>query len=274
MDRVIAALGFALFAVSLVSTPAHAVDVTSCGASVPDGETGTLQVDLDCSADPTGSAVRLGNHSRLELNGHSIVAGFIGVNCSDDPRVKACSINGPGDVSGGTHGIAGGARVTTVSGVTVHDTAAFGIYAPRDLEATDVTVVRAGNSGFHVIGRLSGANLTANDNHSDGIAAGRRLVATGVTANNNGFSGIVSSRFVVRQLTATGNGQSAIEVGGGAGVQGGGGTLSDAVLTGNDVDGTPIDVLTLRRPRLVSTTCDHSQKLGAPGVSWGVCAAD
>ena len=74
-------------AVALAASRAAAVDVSSCGQAVPDGETGVLQADLDCSADP---AVTLGNRSTLDMNGHAIVARHIGVSCGSDSAFARC----------------------------------------------------------------------------------------------------------------------------------------------------------------------------------------
>ncbi len=271
MDRHrIAALGLASL---LLSAPVHAVDVTSCGDTVADGQTGTLQVDLDCSADPAESAVRLGRGATLDMNGHAIVSRVAGVSCGSDAHAPICSVLGPGDISGGDYGIVGADRMVIVSDVAVHDTALRGIAVTRNLRATNVSVLRAGNAGISVGRQLTATNVTANDNAGDGVEA-TRLIGTDVTASNNGFGGVVSARFFAIRLTASNNGQSAIPAGSGAGIQGGRGTLIDSVLTGNDIDGTPVDVLTARRPHALNTTCDHSQRLGVPGVSWGICAAD
>ena len=47
----------------LTGTRAMATDITSCGATIAPGDTGTLRADLDCSTFPVGV---------LDLNGHAI----------------------------------------------------------------------------------------------------------------------------------------------------------------------------------------------------------
>ena len=85
----------------LIARSAAALDVTACGALVPDGETGVLQADIDCSLDPADGAVALGNRSTLDMNGHAIVGRRIAVFCGSDPHSRGCTVRGPGDVSGG-----------------------------------------------------------------------------------------------------------------------------------------------------------------------------
>ena len=98
-------------AVLLLRAADAAVDITACGQSVPDFDTGTLQADLDCVAPGwcLGSpstpchtvsdcglapcvvgAVRLVRQATLQMNGHSITSSdltMIGVFCvSEGPQ--------------------------------------------------------------------------------------------------------------------------------------------------------------------------------------------
>jgi hypothetical protein len=73
--------------------------------------------------------------------------------------------------------------------------------------------------------------------------------------------------------------EQAEEVGGGhAGVAVGHGRLVDSVVTGNNGYAQGIDILTVKRPRLIATTCGKSvmalSNPGRPGAPWGVCAND
>lgn len=53
--------------------------------------------------------------------------------------------------------------------------------------------------------------------------------------------------------------------------------LTDSTVTGNFDGSAPVDLLTKRRPLLVTTTCDRSAVVpvsGPPTASWGVCTND
>ena len=77
------------------ATSACAIELGSCGQSVPARERATLTADLLCDG---GLAVELGPRSTLDLAGFSIVntdplAGSLGVRCPE----HACAIVGPGE---------------------------------------------------------------------------------------------------------------------------------------------------------------------------------
>src|SRR6185295_6186951 len=77
---------------------AAAIDVTACGQTIPDYETGVLTTDLVCSTGST--AVTLGYASKFEMNGHTIdVPDGWGVWCVSGSR---CTVTGGG--SGGALG--------------------------------------------------------------------------------------------------------------------------------------------------------------------------
>jgi hypothetical protein len=246
---------------------------------VPDGETGVLQADLDCSADPAEAAVTLGNRSTLDMNGHTIVAREIGVSCGSEFGFSRCEVRGHGVAPSGVGELSGGAGIVAadkrviVSDVYVHDVAGGGIVVNQRLALTNVTVIRAGWSGIVANKRLTATNVEASDNDSFGIDA-PRVTGSNVTANGNRFSGVSCRRCVITGLTANGNGVTDIAVGAGGGLQGGGALLIDSTLTGNVVDGVPVDIDTFRRPHLVNTTCEHSRRRADPSTSWGVCSAD
>jgi hypothetical protein len=276
MTRIVVAI--AVFG-ALSGSPARALDITTCGQSVPDEDTGVLQADLDCSADPTEAAVTLGKSSTLDMNGHAIIARVVAVTCGSDARAPSCTIrghgvapSGVGDISGGA-GIVGAPRRVTVSDVTVHDVAGGGIVVNQSLIATNVTVLRAGWTGISANKKLTATNVVASDNASFGIDS-PRIRGTTVTANGNTFSGVSGRRCIITGLVANGNGLNPYSTGAGAGVQAVRATLLDSTLTGNAIDGVPVDVETFGRPRLAGTTCDHSRQHGDPSRSWGVCQLD
>src|SRR5262249_2850909 len=113
--------------VLLVPMLAYGVDVTGCGQVVPKRETGVLQVDLTgCSSSAVG--VFLSDRSELDLNGHAVASGAIGVNCSQ----RRCTVHGPGEIrNAAVHGLLASfenARVR-VEDADIHDNAFGGIVA-------------------------------------------------------------------------------------------------------------------------------------------------
>jgi len=66
----------ALVASVTILTPAEAVDISSCGQTVPPGAVGVLQADVAC---PSVVGVHLGLGATLDMNGHAITAGSVGV---------------------------------------------------------------------------------------------------------------------------------------------------------------------------------------------------
>jgi hypothetical protein len=270
MSRMMLAIAVAF----LTMGSAYAVDITACGQTVAVGETGVLQTDLDCSADPAENAVTLGNASTVDMNGHAIIARMVGVDCGGVLRIGSCTVRGPGEISGGNYAIGGDTRRMTVSDVDIHDVAIQGITGQK-VVLTNVTVMHSEANGIIAYKQLTAENVVASGNEYVGMSS-PRVSGTDVTANDNGYSGVDCSRKCkLTRLTATGNGFTDIPVGAGAGVQGGSVRLVDSTVTGNVLDNTlPLDVDSFRRPRLFNTTCDHSRRRGDPNATWGVCAAD
>src|SRR5207245_3106154 len=87
MNRLVWALGITL----LLGGVGRAIDIGFCGLDVPPGQVGVLQADLTCS----GVGVELEEMATLQMNGHSISGGSIGVFCS-----RRCTIQGPGEIIG------------------------------------------------------------------------------------------------------------------------------------------------------------------------------
>ena len=117
-------IAIAALACALSAPSAGALDIVACGQIVPDGDSGVLQADLDCSAAPGEAAITLGKASTLDMNGHAIVARHIGVDCGYDVGSPTCTVrghgtapSGVGDLSRGNYGITGAARRIIVSDV-------------------------------------------------------------------------------------------------------------------------------------------------------------
>src|SRR5437660_5878167 len=104
-----------LILVMMVASTAQAtVPVTTCGQTIPPGETGELMNDLQCL---TSHAVFIEGIATLLLNGFSIVGGtdrkskYDGLACLPLPTAAPCGgsciIIGPGTISGFARGISG-----------------------------------------------------------------------------------------------------------------------------------------------------------------------
>jgi hypothetical protein len=259
-------------AAMLVSTPALAIDISTCDQVVPRGQVGVLIADLDCRT----TAVRLEMGARLRLDGHTIaVDSGLGVEC----RQKRCTIEGPGVIDGKTTadtGIGGHERVRLdVSDVTIQNFE-FGIFGVARNKANLENVVVDGNALFGLDlqqpSTINASNLTVrNTNGPTGRAVhaencvGEDWTITDNLATLNEQSGVACARARIDRLTATGNGGTGVWLG----VIG---RFRDSTITGNGVGGDGIDIVSERRPRLIATTCGRSaDKSGTP---WGVCTND
>jgi len=236
---------------------ALATDITTCYQTIVAGDVGVLQVDLDCSQ-VAGYGPNIGLHpaARLQLNGHRLLGGRIGVGTYAG-RGRRATIDGPGEISGMTGGEQGGSvygcgiaaeNSVLVRNVQVHDNRCgiVSVYTHRvDLEDVSVT-----------------------NNVDDGITyysdtRHKRVSVERVTVTGNGGAGIRAPRTLsLKEATVTGNG------GGGAiaGLRVG---ANYSALTGNGVSG---DVAT-RRASLRNTTCEHSVDLKTGGTL-GLCSLD
>jgi hypothetical protein len=67
------------WSIILFAGAAGAVDITTCGDTVPSGDTGVLLNDLLCPT--TGPAVIVEHRGTLKLVGHTIEGGSVGVDC-------------------------------------------------------------------------------------------------------------------------------------------------------------------------------------------------
>jgi hypothetical protein len=230
----------------VASTAQATIPLTTCGQTIPAGETGEVMNDLQC---PTTHAVSIEGIGTLRLNGFSIVGGtdrksmYDGITClprpSDSPCGGPCIIIGPGTISGFARGINSpgyafkGSRRCRPVYMQVRDLA--------------VRENRQGISGVY----LELTNLVVDDNETWGISGGSGLRGTSVRVTNNRDGGVSGSKVDLAGLLATGNGP-------------GGGLsfrypsrLTDSFLTGNDGLGQGYDIVAFRRSRLRlrNTTC-------------------
>jgi hypothetical protein len=288
----------ALLVLAVLSARAHAVDITACGTPVRGGQVGVLLADLDCSgimlscnsngaaacvADPSCTdagcgGVILGDRATLQMNGHTIANGAIF--CAGK-----CAISGPGTITGGDYpqgeSLTAAGDLEVDGGLDIHGTE-FGIRAIRTASLSDVSVSNCSNvygAGIEALKRLTLTNVMVSDNAGAGIDASRAVRGEVVTVNGNARVGIEIERggLKVTGLMAMGNGGGVSTGLGGVSVGGGSVKLYNSVVTGNFAGAIPLDLSTLRRPLLVSSTCDHSQRLlrhAFTSETWGVCSQD
>lgn len=276
-----------VFVLAVFVNRAAAINIDSCGQTVPDKEVGVLTADLDCPAGST--AVTVGDAATLDMNGHAIVVpnGW-GVWCSPHSR---CTVDG-----GGSFGAFGEIRG-----------AEAGVYLQRRTRLTArsllirdcVTGVSAedwNNGRTGASARLT--NVQVSGSEGAGLRVGR-VIARNVTIEGNpgdGIAGTSSSTLRAKGLTVTGNAfSSGCEVYGCGGIDGGDVRGTNLVVSGNA--GTGIRALTAKlrnstvienvragslrdlviseKPRLRHVACDVSLGWGSQGsVHWGVCSLD
>jgi hypothetical protein len=240
--------------------------------------------DAHCAALP---AIAIDVGGTLDMNGHAVAASDgVAVLCRPKGRCTVTSTTGRGDISGSSVGILMKAGKLTASHVDVHANTGGGIYSPllaTDMALTDVTA--DDNGGIGIRGDSIRANdVTANGNGQHGIEANGKLRGASVVTNANDGTGIVAGKGArIDGLTSTGNGVGGSpHAGAGLIVAKGSPLLSNATVTGNTY-GTnqgpvALDLITLRKPKLTASTCDHSigfdRKTAVLGEPWGVCAGD
>jgi hypothetical protein len=251
----------------VLATRAMAVDVTTPGQTVVDGEVGMLTSDLVCSPP---NAIYLGNAATLALNGHVLdgcevrATGFEG----DTRRI---AVRGPGEIRhGGVHLDSGSLRIRDVA---IHDAPRDGIRG-RDrstVRADNVTVTGSVDNGIWaakvVARRVTVSGSGTGGPLGYGIVGDARVDGHDVTVTNNLNDGIFTfGKLALRDAEVIGNGYD--------GVAGLAVKLIDSTVTGNATDPDAAgDVVSQLPPRIKNSTCGTSVDSTTQG-SWGVCAGD
>lgn len=261
----------ALSGIVLGASHAAAIDITTCGQTVPAAQVGVLQAPLVCDTSEA-PAVTLEHRATLSMNGHSItVSGWPAAYCTG----RACTVDGgdgaPGAITGlGTagFGISGSLdnRRIKVRNVRIEDVVYACIFNDvAVLIAEDVEVENCGEYGI----RFRKAKLTnvAVSGSDYGIMTSKGVTGVGIDTSNNVFWGVSGGGFSsvrARGLTAMNNGTM--------GVFARRVSLRDSMLSGNGF----ADVAAIRRPRLRDTICGVSgSSQHFPGsLNWGVCSLD
>ncbi len=244
MRAAVAALTLTL---GLAST-AGAVDVHSCGQTIPAGARGQLRRDLDCRARSlwpfTALGVRLTQRATLNLNGFTIRGDGtgVGVECFGRGTRPVCTVNGPGRVTGFWAGLNGGGCRFVLRGLLVDDNT-HGIVGPLACD-------------------LRGKHLNVIDNAEEGIWVWR-LRGRDITTSGNGGRGLLASRIVAHGLAATHNGQEGVRQ---FSVRGRFGRLVNSTVIENDVTGPGFDIAGAGRLRLRGVRCRRSARLRYPAV--------
>lgn len=241
-----------LFLLAALPAAAGAVDVTTCGQTVPPDEVGVLQADLTgCGANDV--AVAIADRGKLLLNGHAIASGAIGVQCIG----RRCSVDGPGEI---------------------RDVSLFGILISKKhgrLRVRDAVVRDSGQIGIASLGsrgRVKLERVTVAGNRSgvetttNGAVSGKDVEVVG-----NLQWGVVAGRDLhFTRLTVVDTGLGQPQPGDGLVCFWCGGTLRASSVTGS----TGKDILTFRKPELARSTCGTSGSPYDPERTWSVCAND
>jgi hypothetical protein len=201
--------------------------------------------------------VTLGRKAALFMNGHAISGGrgdfAVAIQCA-----ASCTISGPGVISNVTAAVLAGSlgvgretrALVSVDGITVHDVT-DGFDADEGIRASNLVIMRA-VVALRAGGRIEGSNVSVTEaDESAAEAAVVRFTRLSVTGGTG--AGVIATR--VR--------------------------LVDSVVM-QKIAGSPmltsgVDVLTVKRPRLVRSTCGRSARLvrgGVPGGTWDVCAGN
>jgi hypothetical protein len=251
---------------SCLASVSRAVDVTVCGQHIAPGEIGVMQNDIDCTGSSERiAAIYLGDHATLSMNGHTITATDVDGVVSDVAR--RCVIQGPGTITGGVTAIRGAIKTRMiVTNVTLTNNLNAIDVALGRADLTDVTSSST-RSGVWA-GNIRATRVSVNVDFAGDCILGGTLRGTDVTVSGC-HTGVYMQRAVrVTRLDDRDNltvGVLATRV-----------RLVDSVVTGNIFIGSPLDILSPRRPVLLNTSCDASAQLidDTVGPTWGVCAGD
>src|SRR3990172_12267639 len=159
------------------ASPIRALDITTCGVTVPRGEIGVLQADLVCAG---GHAVELRSGATLDLNTHTLTHGGSGpvVWCSE----RSCTVRSSAASRGRVVGTYDGSclwgtevvRRVVLENVGISHCQGGVNFRKARVYATDVEVVDC--SYFAMLGRsLDLLNVTAQDTGEYGPGASRTI---------------------------------------------------------------------------------------------------
>jgi hypothetical protein len=265
-----------------------AIDITTCGQTVPAGQVGEVLDDLDCGSGAYTAGVLLEGRATLRLNGHRINGPVTGGPVIAGIGNKA-KVLGPGEVDTNDGGCIGGADILVVEGgagidvhhchigvgsvsltlsnVTIHDSAFMGASAIR-MKARDVVAFGNGFGGLYASRSARVDNVTVSDHPVFGVEADDVSVkSSSVSGNARGVSG---ERITISTSEITGNSEQGVN--GSNSVR-----VVRSTVTGNgfapdEVGEAPhADLYSGDRIAVRRTTCGTS---AGPSGTLGVCAND
>lgn len=292
-----------LSAATVSARDAAPIQVSFCGTVVPAGRNALLVQDLDCPG--YVAAISLDAGASLDLDGHHISGAQntisfrpLGPDGLTIARQSRWVLRGPGAVSGSRYGGPGttngpgcvrvwGNGVLAVSDVdlsdcewlgilaqtaevhaehvTIHDVPGVDISAPR-IRARDVAIERTESIGLAATGTVRARRVTVHG-ASVGISAAS-LRGDDVVVSDSSSHGVdVSGSVFAFRLVATGNGGFGVRAAGPM-------TLIASSVTDNGDAGSPTDLGSFVRPRLLGSVCERSVDLGHPSDDLGVCSGD
>ncbi len=264
--------------------------IVFCAMSAPfvaSASTITLTQDLDCTGQDV--CVDLPPGAKLEMNGHTIVGGGAGVNCSG-----SCRIDGPGTITGAGFGVNAYGKLD-LRGVDVVGNTTLGVQCWNACRASGPANLSNNGDAFDgwgitATGTMKLRDVTVANNTTCGARSASspenrgKIDVVGGTFTGNGI-GISADRQVkLKDSSVTGNLVVGIEAGdAGSCTTTSPPILKSTVATGNGTDagcGTTVacaDVASCKLPRLLpGSSCDRSHVVdsGIPGSDWGVCSGD
>jgi hypothetical protein len=304
----------AIFVAALLATPVAAraatIRLSACGA-VPDHAIAYLSDDVTCAlycasdpatvCDPNSpgrtcpsatdtcvpAPITLGNGAQLRLNGHTIRTAHkaVAIACGSSPDQRGtCTIVGPGRVTASSGiGVAGGAMNVTLRNLTIDETTTavttkgklsasyVDFSAPRQSYADAVSaggtmvlrnVVLGSADRVEAAGNVFVSNITV----YAGLRAGGDVRGSGVVLVTHG---IVAKNIYLRDAFA-----EYVDDAPGGLVASNSLRLTNSSITGNaSRPGNP-DIVSGRRPVLIRSVCDNSERYDDPDSTWDVCRDD
>lgn len=232
------------------------VPVGGCGVVVPARQTGTVLNDITCS--PGSFVVMLEDRATLDLAGYTLTGGEVAVRCAR--RCTVMSTGGPGTIANARIGIGGTTHPRT--SITVYD---VNLDGHEQAITSAPTALPPGSYGVPR-GRVRGARVAIDGSSFVGVSSGGSMRLSDCVVSGGATYGLQGSNVKLDRCSVTGNGA--------VGVESLSLRLKDSTVTGNGASFDGIDVATLKRPKLLDSTCGRSQQFQSPAQNWGVCTND
>jgi hypothetical protein len=265
---------------ALVPSPSVADTVTTCGQTISGSS--VLANDLDCTGNVV-PAITMENGAYLELQGHNVKGGTIGINCTQN-----CKIRGPGIVSDALIGINAYGKLRLI-GATVSGNTNVGVQCYKTCDVSGGSISNNDGNGLTSVGTLKLSTVTIADNVGDGVVAGKSPGLGGVVKVDGGSitgnrNGIVSDRLVkIEHALVRDNLENGVRAGETDCSKGGQVVLKDTAIVRDNAAspdcGTTVecaDINSCKKPNVKESTCltSHVANSGIPGSDWDACTND